>query len=82
MKNSININEFQKTIESKKDFEEFLRLLKDDFQENKEGWDNDNLELFLDGLYGYNYVTTEDESKIQPTWKLVAEMLLAARVYE
>lgn len=69
-------------INTKKDFEEFLRLLKDDFKENKGGWDNDNLELFLDGLYGYNYDTTDEESRIQATWKMFAEMLLAARVYE
>lgn len=67
MKNLININEFYKTINNKKDFEEFLRLLKDDFKENRQGWDNDNLEMFLEGLYGYNYDTTDEESKVQPT---------------
>ncbi len=78
----IDIYEFYKKIETKQDFEEFLRLLKEDYSTNQESWDNDNIELFLEGLYGYNYDTNEEENKVLPTWKMFAEMLLAAKVYE
>jgi len=73
------IYESYEKIKSKIDFEIFLRLLLNDFEKNKSDWDNDNLEDFLSGLYGYNF---ESDDSIQPTWKLFAEMLLAARVYE
>ena len=77
-----NIYEFYKTVENKQDFEEFLSLLKEDLEKNSQTWENDRLGLFLDGLYGYNFGTTPEEKEIKPTWKLFAEMLLAAKVYE
>ncbi len=66
-------------IRTKSDFEIFLKELIKNYNENRKDWDNDDLPKFLDALYGYNY---ESDSSIQPTWKLFAEMLLAARVYE
>lgn len=77
-----NIYEFYKTVENKQDFEEFLSLLKEDFEKNSQTWENDRLELFLDALYGYNFGTNSEEKDIKPTWKLFAEILLAAKVYE
>ena len=77
-----DVYDFYKKIETKKDFEEFLRLLKEDYSVNRESWENANLGLFLEGLYGYNYSTNEEESFEPPTWKMFAEMLLAAKVYE
>lgn len=74
-----NIYQLAQQIKNKKDFEIFLKELRDNFYNNKSDWDNDRLDLFLEGLYGYNYDSDNNE---EATWEKFAEMLLAARVYE
>ena len=65
-------------ITCRKDFELFLQKLTENFSEKKDDWENDSQESYLEGLYGYNCESDNDS----PTWKLFAEILLAARVYE
>ncbi|TRX00132.1 DUF7660 family protein [Flavobacterium gawalongense] len=65
-------------INNQADFVIFLKSLKKDLKENKEDWENDSLERFLEGLYGYS-MDKEEES---PTWRVFAELLLGAKVYE
>ncbi|MEM0941906.1 MAG: hypothetical protein AAGI25_19265 [Bacteroidota bacterium] len=50
----MDIYEFYKTIETREDFKEFLKLLQEDYKNNGSEWENDSLELFLEALYGYN----------------------------
>jgi hypothetical protein len=85
----MNINELSKKIESKKDFEEFLKHLKLDFETNKKQWENIMLKDFLESLDAYtedvegyfeNMNIPFDERK--PTWKIFAQLLLGARGYE
>ncbi|TRW88635.1 hypothetical protein [Flavobacterium sp. GT3R68] len=78
MKENNEIVEIVDKITCRTDFEFFLQKLKENFGKNKEDWENDTLESYLEGLYGYNYESEND----QPTWKLFAEILLAARVFE
>jgi len=73
-----NIYQIAQQIKNKKDFEIFLKELRNNFDDNKSDWHNDKLDLFLEGLYGYNYNSDNEEA----TWKKFAEILLAARVYE
>ena len=47
-------------------------------QKNKADWENDSLNLFLDGIYGYSMCKIGET----PSWNLFAEILLTARVYE
>jgi hypothetical protein len=75
----IDIYKLSKEISNRKDFEIFLKEFKDSLKKNPEDWENNTLELFLEGLYGYNY---ESDSTDTPTWSVMAEMLMAARVYE
>lgn len=77
-----NIYDYYETINSKEDFERFLKLLVEDFEKNKDNWENDTLSLFLESLYGFNYDSKSDPVEIKPTWKEFAKMLLAAKVYE
>ncbi len=65
-------------IKTQQDFIDFLQLLKRDYQENKEEWENDSLESFLEGLHGYCLDKPQDTL----TWKTFAEILLASKVYE
>ena len=75
----MSIYEVAENVKTRKDFEEFLKLLKTNYLSVKEEWSNDTLESFLEGLYGYNYDSNDDE---KASWKLFAEILLASRVYE
>lgn len=74
----MDINDKVENINSRADFISFLGMLIKDLNNNKSEWENDTLESFLEGLYGYNYDTKIDD----PTWKNFAEMLLVASIYE
>jgi len=74
----MNIYDQAKTISNQQDFIEFLKLFRKDYQENKDKWENDDLMSFLEGLQGYSI----DKQQETISWKILAELLLAAIVYE
>ncbi len=74
-------------VETRADFERFLRLLVDDYRRNGKEWENHELHHFLSGLEGFTrdmtgYFRNTKVDSEQPSWRLFATMLLAARVYE
>lgn len=73
---------FVKDIKNKRDFEHFLNLLYNDFIQNKEEWENNDLNSYLEALCASNTNTTEKELNEPPSWKAFAEVLLTAIVYE
>ncbi|MGV6944272.1 DUF7660 family protein [Sphingobacterium kyonggiense] len=77
-KKTMDILKQANTIKDKEDFVEFMKQLSRDIAENPQVWDNDSLEHYIGGLWGYSISLETDV----PTWKLFAQMLLAARVYE
>lgn len=85
----LEIEGFVESIETKEDFERFLQLLIEDFHEHGEAWENRNLQHFLDGMLGFTqdmagyYRNVKcDVDWSRPTWRVLADVLLAARVYE
>ena len=85
----MNINKFANKVETKEDFEQFLLLFIEDFKNNKPEWENCSLEHYLEGLYGftsdidgYYQNMKQDVDTTQISWKMMARILLAARVYE
>lgn len=74
----MDIYEKAENVTSKADFVSFLELLMDDLKNNKADWENDSLNLFLDGIYGYSMCKIGET----PSWNLFAEILLTARIYE
>ncbi|MCB9059859.1 MAG: hypothetical protein H6627_14935 [Calditrichae bacterium] len=73
----MDIYEKVEDIKTKNEFVDFLKVLKKDLAYKSEEWANDNLEAFLEGLYGYSFDTKEEAS-----WKTFAKILLAAKNYE
>jgi hypothetical protein len=75
-------------IQARADFLALLRALVQELREKPETWENNTLPLFLeataawtedmDGYYQNQGRAVPD----QPTWQVLAEMFLAARVYE
>jgi hypothetical protein len=75
-------------VSTREDFAAFVQALVADYQRHQQVWENRDLPSFLealgvwaadlDGFYQNRGETVPD----QPSWKLLAQMLLAARVYE
>lgn len=66
----------------------FLDQFADSLLEEPELWENDSLERFLRAwsawladMDGY-FLNREEPVPSSPSWQLIAQMLLAARVYE
>ena len=76
------------SVQSRADLAAFIRSLRQDFHVNPTAWENDTLELFLealaawiDDMEGY-YRNQGKPLPDTPDWKMVADMLTAARQYE
>jgi len=75
-------------IRSRADFVEFVRELSANFIEHPEIWANDRLDVFLSAMAawvedsdGY-FASTRQSVPVSLDWKHIAEMLLAASIYE
>jgi hypothetical protein len=83
-----NINETNKII-SKKDFVDFLLILRDDLKNNSQDWENITLEDFLDGMIAftqdidgfYKNVKNRDINHYNVAWEIFSDILLASRIY-
>lgn len=84
----MKLDEMVDSIQSKDDLVAFVNALANDLQSRPEEWENDTLEEFLsafarwladsDGAYRNKGVSPPQI----PTWKNIAEMLIAAKIYE
>ena len=75
-------------VMSRHDFAAFVDALRHDLAVHPEEWENPTLDTFLEALSawvrdmdGY-YRNKQLPTPQSPTWKSVAEMMLAAKVYE
>ncbi|WP_433851514.1 DUF7660 family protein [Stenotrophomonas nitritireducens] len=80
--------DYARTVQTREDFTKFVDLLSKDFQAKKDEWENVDLESFLGGLSGFArnmggyYKNMGDSVDIENiSWRMAAEMLLAATVY-
>jgi hypothetical protein len=75
-------------VSSRADFVRFLQAMAEEFRERPAYWENTNLASYLDAMAAWAddmegfYKTQGQAPPEQPTWKLLADLLLAARVYE
>jgi hypothetical protein len=84
----IDLTEMVETIQSHPDFVAFSQALLKDLKERPAGWENRDLPAFLEALgawvedmNGY-YQAKGGAIPLQPSWKMLAQILLAAKVYE
>lgn len=84
----MELHEKIECIDSKDQLVDFLSALKVDYSNNKDDWENPNMEKYLDAMEAWVsswenlYKNTGKKFPQQPTWKMIAEMLYAAKVYE
>jgi hypothetical protein len=81
--------DFAEAIKSKDDFIKFMGYYLEDFHANIDEWDNQDLASYLAGLNGFlvnmdGYYKNKGESVDvnNPSWRMLAEALLAACVLE
>jgi hypothetical protein len=86
--NGDDLYTYAKTIGSRAEFIRFIERLNADFKAKPSQWENDSLEAYLSGLSGFahdmqgyykNVGEIVDVENI--TWRMAAQMLLAAKVY-
>lgn len=85
----MSLNSQARSIRSKAQFESFLQQLLRDFRSRGHTWENADLDSFLEGMYGFvkglegYYQHRGQEMDLdRADWRVFAEILLAARVYE
>jgi hypothetical protein len=84
----MKIHEQVAGVNSKQALAEFVDALREDLRSNASEWENATLDRFLGALAswiedsdGY-YVNRGEAVPSSPSWRNVAEMLAAARIYE
>jgi hypothetical protein len=85
-----NIPLFPQTIHitSKEELADFIETLRDDFIEHQAGWENTTLDQFLDAMAAWvrsmdnAYRNMGAEPPASPSWRLFANILAAAKIYE
>lgn len=80
--------ELAKSVKSRGDFTEFVDLLRVDRDHNRNSWQNDSLDAFLRGLSAFSrdmegyYKNMGEAVNVESiSWRMAAQMLLAATVY-
>ncbi|HLP19795.1 MAG TPA: hypothetical protein VK174_05815 [Chitinophagales bacterium] len=74
---------------NRKGFVEFLQMLHRDFIANPDGWENNNLESFLESIsryaediQGYYDNTGQPLNADEPKWQIFADILKGGTMYE
>jgi len=83
------IHEIRSDVKTREGFAEILKLLTEDFKQNGQEWENKTLGDYLEGMSGWlhdadGYYTNRGivVDLDEPSWRVLTDILLAARVYE
>ncbi|MCI0704071.1 MAG: hypothetical protein L0241_23680 [Planctomycetia bacterium] len=76
-------------MDSRSDLIQFIYALQDDLKQHPENWENSDLHTYLGALaaflgdaHGYYRNKKEDVDADVPSWRLLADCLQAASVYD
>lgn len=75
-------------IQTREDFVAFVNELSREYRANPAAWENNNLGSFLEALAAWTedlngyYANKGELVPEKPDWKTVADMLMAAKIYE
>lgn len=84
----MTLADHNQSIRSREDFVAFVKALSNDLQDNPESWENSSLQRFLEALSTWVedmdgfYLNQGKPVPQQPDWKVVGDILLAAKMYE
>ncbi|WP_426453013.1 DUF7660 family protein [Paenibacillus sp. S-38] len=74
------LHENGRQVQSKEDLIRFLVELRKDLSEQPEGWENRTLDGHFEAMEAW--LTDSEAVPSDPTWQTIADLLLAARIYE
>jgi hypothetical protein len=84
----MTLAERARLVQTRSDLAAFVADLRADFEANRSEWTNENLASFLDAMAawisdmeGYYKNAGQDPTALPP-WRIVADILMAARIYE
>lgn len=74
-------------IKTREDFHRFAELLSQNFKKRRNEWENDKLDTFLSAIAALSgdfdgYVKNTGNDPTSNPWRLLATVLLGAKVYE
>jgi hypothetical protein len=76
-------------VSDRQSFVQFIDLLREDFLNNSENWENKSVEDFLEALssyandiQGYYDNTNQNVNVDEPNWQTFADIFKGARIYE
>lgn len=84
----MTLADHNQSIRSREDFVVFVKALSKDLRDNPESWENPSLERFLEALGAWVedmdgfYLNQGKPVPQQPDWKVVGDILMAAKMYE
>ena len=85
---SDDLFEFAGKVGSRDDFLKFLNYLKKDLENNDNEWENNNIKDYIKAIFnftsdieGYYKNMGESVDAEAITWRMVSQILLAAKVY-
>lgn len=77
-----------KSIKTKEDLVNFIKLLVRDLKDDPDSWENSRLDRYLDALSAWTedmegfFANVGEPFPETPNWRLIGIMLLAAKRYE
>jgi hypothetical protein len=84
----MTLAERARSVRSREDLVAFLEALAADFTANRGTWTNTDLSSFLDAMAAWSedmdgfYATGGEDLATVPPWRVLADILMAARIYE
>lgn len=84
----MDLREKANAVASRIEFVNFVNDLRNDLLSHPEQWENNTLDRFLEALAGWTqdmdgyYINHELPVPTSPSWKVLAEILLASKYYE
>jgi len=75
-------------VENHEDLAKYIERLRDDLVDNPDAWENNTLESYLEALAAFvrdaegYYQNRDAPMPNAETWKTIAEVLTAAKMYE
>jgi hypothetical protein len=85
---AVELNDQLPHLHSREDLAALVRGLADEFRRKPEEWENQDLSSYLEAMAAWvddidGYFRNRGEAvPVQPTWKTLGQILLAAKVYE
>ena len=84
----MNLAERARAVRTREELIAFVKALVVDYRSNREAWANPDIESFLAAMAAWAedmdgfYRESEEDPLALPPWRVVADMLMAARIYE